>query len=197
MDKETLIAFEDSIREEFKAGLIKFPIHFSKGNEEQLIEIFKDVKPEDWVFSTHRSHYHALLKGIPPEWIKEQIRHGNSMHLMNPEYRFFASAIVTAPVPVALGVALAIKRQGGTNKVWCFTGDMASMTGIFNECEIYAWRNDLPIKFVVEDNRLSTNTPTREAWGEDIKKDFKKYIQWYEYDRQCPHINIDSWVEFK
>jgi len=67
MNKEELIQFEDEIKELYLNAKIRSPVHFCGGNEEQLIEIFKKVKKNDWCFSTHRSHYHALLKGIPKE----------------------------------------------------------------------------------------------------------------------------------
>lgn len=193
MHKQGLIDFEEDIRQEFIEAHIRAPVHLSKGNERQLIEIFKLIKPDDWVFSTHRSHYHALLKGIPEEWVKEQILNGDSMHLMNPEHRFFASAIVGGCIPIAVGVALAIKRNQGTENVWVFTGDMASETGIFFECAKYSRRNNLPITFVIEDNGKSTNTPTQEIWG--LEKGRNNVIA-YKYEMLCPHINVDQFVEF-
>ena len=45
----------------YEKGKIRAPIHLSGNNENQLIKIFKKVKKQDWVFSTWRSHYHALL----------------------------------------------------------------------------------------------------------------------------------------
>jgi TPP-dependent pyruvate/acetoin dehydrogenase alpha subunit len=197
MDKESLLAFEEDIRQDFLAKKIKFPIHFSKGNEEPLIEIFKQIKPGDWVFSTHRSHYHAILKGIPPEWIKAAIERGNSMHLMNAEHKFFASAIVGGSIPIALGMAMAIKRQGGKEWVWCFTGDMAAEAGIFHENQKYAYRFALPITFIVEDNDLSTTTPSRETWNVPDFYDMHVNMRRYRYVRGCPHINTEQWVEFK
>ena len=61
LSKEDLIAFEDDIIKHWEAGEIRGHIHLSHGNEEQLIEVFKKISPTDWVFSTWRSHYHALL----------------------------------------------------------------------------------------------------------------------------------------
>ena len=61
---ESLIDFENLIVKHWEAGKIRGPIHLSNGNEEQLIEIFKRIKTSDWVFSTWRSHYHALLKEV-------------------------------------------------------------------------------------------------------------------------------------
>ena len=65
MTKEELVAFEDSIASDFNAGLIRYPIHLESGNEDNLIRIFSDVKPEDYLFGSWRLHLKALLKGVP------------------------------------------------------------------------------------------------------------------------------------
>ena len=66
MNKEKLIAFEDRAIELFEDGYLPFLMHFCGGNADELIEIFKEIKNEDYVFSTHRTHYHYLLKGGSP-----------------------------------------------------------------------------------------------------------------------------------
>ena len=43
MDKQFLIDFETEVKERYEAGEIKSPVHLASNNEEQLIEIFKDV----------------------------------------------------------------------------------------------------------------------------------------------------------
>ncbi len=192
--KEELIAFEKDIEEAFLRAEIRAPIHLSKGNEDQLIEIFKDVQPEDWVFSTHRSHYHALLKGIPKEWLRAEIMVGRSMHIFNKEYKFFTSSIVNGCTPIAVGVALGIKLRGGLEKVWLFVGDMAASVGVFQECFDYARGHELPIRFVVEDNGMSTNTPTAVTWGD---RGLGAYVRKYVYERGYPHINVGKFIEFK
>ena len=165
MDKQDLIAFTEEIAACFEAGEIRAPVHLHGGSEEPLIEIFKDVKPEDWVFSTHRSHYHALLKGVPPELVKAEILAGRSMHLNFKDHRFFTSAIVGGCLPIALGVAMGIKRRGGSERVWCFVGDMGSRTGIYHEVERYATGHNVPLLLVEENNWASVNTPTNDVWG--------------------------------
>ena len=60
-------------------------------------------------------------------------------------------------LPIALGVALSIKFKKKKEMVWVFLGDMTYETGVFYECYKYAKNFNLPIKFVVEDNNLSTN----------------------------------------
>jgi pyruvate dehydrogenase E1 component alpha subunit len=194
MEAKELIAFEEEIGELFNQGKIRSPIHLSKNNEEQLIEIFKEIQPNDYVFSTHRSHLHALLKDISPEWLKQEILNNHSISINNKEHRFFSSAIVGGICPISLGVAMAIKRQGGQERVWAFCGEMASRTGIFYECVRYAEGFDLPITYVVEDNGKSVNTPTTEVWGLDYKGD---KIRYYKYVRtKYPHSGTGKWIEF-
>jgi pyruvate dehydrogenase E1 component alpha subunit len=67
LNKNQLIDFETDIAECFNNAMIKAPIHLYDGNEEQIIQIFQNIKDEDWIFCTWRSHYQCLLKGVPPE----------------------------------------------------------------------------------------------------------------------------------
>ena len=194
-DKAGLIQFERKMADHWESGKVKGPIHLSGGNEDELIEIFKYVKKTDWVFSTWRSHYHALLKGIPSEWLEDEILAGRSITIVSKENRFYSSAIVGAIIPIATGVALANKRDGKDDVVWCFIGDMAFETGGFYEMHKYAQRYNLPIRFVVEDNGVSTNTPTEETWN-GIKRDIPSDVIWYEYKKEWPHYGTGKWVIF-
>ncbi len=195
MTKQELIDFETDIKNEFLAAKIRAPVHLSGGNEDQLIEIFKSIKPTDWVFSTHRSHYHALLHGIPKDWLKQEIMEGRSIHIFNKEHKFLSTAIVGGNCSIAVGVAMGAKMKQTGEHVWCFVGEMAAEMGIFHECHKYAIGHDLPITFVIEDNGLSTNTPTLETWG--ISDCLYDKVLRYTYTRVYPHINCGQWVVFK
>ena len=194
-DKARLEVFEKKIADHWEAGKIKGPVHLSGGNEDQLIEIGKRIKSTDWVFSTWRSHYHALIKGVPSEWLEEEILAGRSITIVSEEYRFYASAIVGAIIPIAVGVALANKRDGKDDKVWCFVGDMAFETGGFYEMHKYVTNYGLPVVFVVEDNGVSTNTPTEATWN-NIKRDIPSDVIWYNYEKKWPHYGTGKWVIF-
>lgn len=189
MTAEELIAFEKDVAEAFAAKRINGPVHLSGGNEQQLIEIFRDIHRDDWVFSTYRNHFHALLHGIPRDWLMTEILAGRSMNISSPTHRFVTSAIVGGCLPIAVGVAAALKRQGSTRKAWCFVGDMASTTGAFHEAKEYAQRQDLPITFVIEDNGMSCDSPTRECWG---RASNKPKVQWIVYERTYPHSGIGA-----
>ena len=199
--------FEKEIAALFLAKRIRAPIHLSDGNEAQLIEIFQSVEETDTILSTHRNHYTALLKGISPEWLKQEILEGRSMHIMNAEHRFLASSIVGGICPIAVGIAQGIKMQGEKRRVWCFVGDMAGQSGIFHESAKYAKNFNLPATFVVEDNHYSTNTPTAEAWGLIPGKEVSAPrwvgrwqnggILYYSYRRRSwGHVGVGQFVRF-
>ncbi len=195
MTPDEMTAFELSIAEAFNRKEIPYPIHLSKGNEIQLIEIFKDFHKGDWCFSQWRNHYHALLAGIPPEEVRRQIFAGRSMTVCSPEHRFFASAIVAGIIPIAIGVAWQIKRNCGKERVFCFLGDMTAQTGMAMECYNYAKEHDLPIIFVVEDNGKSVCTITKDVWPEyrGIKPDY--YYQW-DLSQHYPHSGAGRRIQF-
>lgn len=192
--KEDLIAFENLIVSHWEAAKIRGPVHLSSENEDQLIEIFKRINTTDWVFSTWRSHYHALLKGIDPAWIESSILAGKSITLCNIDEKFYASAIVSSTISIALGVAQGIKKDNGSEKVWCFIGDMSFETGAFYEAHKYARNFDLPLYFVVEDNGVSTYTPTEATWN--IKRDIPEDVIQYSYKSRYPHYGSGKWIAF-
>ena len=194
LKKIDLISFEEDIKKIYEAGKIKAPIHLSGNNEEQLIKIFKKIKKNDWVFSTWRNHYHALLKGIPKEWLKEEIIAGRSMGINNKKYKFYSSAIVGGILPIALGVAQSIKLKKQKSMVWVFIGDMTFETGTFHECYKFSKNFKLPIKFIIEDNNMSTNSPTNKVWKKKSK--VPNDVLKYSYKRKYPHHGTGGWVLF-
>lgn len=189
---ETLQEFEKDIAECFNRGEIRSPVHLDGGNEEQLIEIFKEVKSEDWVCGSWRMHYKCLLHGVPSTVLKRDIIAGHSITLCYPEHRIVSSAIVGGILPIALGIAWSIKRAGGKEKVWVFVGDMTSCTGMFSECTLYATRQELPIVWVIEDNGKSVCTPTKETWGSGNTGSIRHFT----YTLPWPHSGAGKRIQF-
>ena len=209
LSKQELVAFEQEIAELYEAGNIKAPVHLRNGNEQILIDIFDklQISKEDYVFSTWASHLHALLKGIDPTQIRQDILEGRSITLHYAEHNFFSSAIVGGICPIAVGTAMALKKQTKPTRVYCFIGDMAFRTGICHESIVYAVSQNLHITFIVEDNKKSVGTPTEECWGDIPTKrlyDFYKNIStqtsvdvlYYQYEMTYPHSGTGVFVEF-
>ena len=192
--KEELIAFETEVAERYENGEILAPIHLSKDNEDELIEIFQYIHKDDWVFSAWRNHYHALLHGFDRQELMDSIIQGRSMATSSNVNKFYSSAIVGGIIPIALGTAMALKRKGSDRKVWCFMGDMTFETGGFYECHKYAKNFNLPLQFVVEDNNLSVHTPTDTTWG--VKKNIPSDVVYYRYENGYPHHGTGAWVNF-
>jgi len=199
MTAADLIAFEEDIANEFNNSNIRAPVHLYYGNEQQMIDIFEAIKPNDWVLCSWRSHYQCLLKGVPPKEVKSEIMAGRSISLNFPEYRIVSSAIVTGVIPIAVGIALGIKRSAGDDKVWCFMGEMTSETGVAHECIKYSRNHELPIHFIVEDNGKSVCTDTRETWNQRLltyESVDDPYITYYKYETKYPHAGAGIRVQF-
>lgn len=217
-----LVAFEDEITAEFNAGNIAAPVHLAGGNEHNLIELFKQINPNDWKLCSWRSHFHCLLSGVPRDEVKAAIIAGRSIALCFPAHRLLSSAIVGGICPIAVGLGWSIKQRGGSEKVVVFIGDMTAETGIYHECAKYCEGHRLPVAFVVEDNGKSVCTDTGEVWGAsahrqrqvdpwhqiklnpDPPRDWKPLIgrdcfwntKGYKYELTKPHVGSGLWVRF-
>jgi|SRR3989338_202385 len=234
---EELLSFSRELGQSCKEGKIKGPVHFSLGNEEQLVKIFRglrsgeyitssqrengysredmiskkkieiydDVKADhpvfrgikkgDRIFISYRNHPHALLRGIPREWLKETVLDGRSMYPINKEYNFVTSAIVPGHLPIAVGAALGMKLKKEPYHVWAFCGDMAAETGSFEQCSKYANNFNLSITFVIEDNGKSVDTPTLPVWGGQSPLRRPNTIR-YVYELGVPHQGVGKEVGF-
>ena len=73
LSKNDLVNFEKKVAKHFNLAKIKAPVHLYSNNEEQIIEVFKDINKDDWVFCSWRSHYQCLLKGVPEDELFEKI----------------------------------------------------------------------------------------------------------------------------
>ena len=93
-----------------------------KVNENKIIEFFKRVKKNDWIFCSWRSHYQCLLKGVPKEEVKKEILSGRSISLCFPKYKIYSSALVGGSVPIAVGTALSLKLRNEKNNGLLFYG---------------------------------------------------------------------------
>ena len=201
---QSLRDFESKVADLFEKGGIHAPVHLCGGNEEELLRVFRDIREEDWVFSTHRNHYHYLLKGGSWKVLLSELRgsrkgmckgNGRSMNVVDKKLRFYSSAIVGGNCAIAAGVALGLKLQGKKEKVWCFVGDGATDGGHFIEAVRFGLGRDLPLTFVVEDNDFSVDSSKKDRWGEFFQVNARNIIR-YEYKRSFPHVGIGKFVTF-
>mgnify|MGYP001611166165 CR=1 FL=1 len=164
---DRLRAFEERILANLDK--IKCPVHLSLGSEAVCEAIYKNVRPQDWLFGSHRSHGPYLAKGGSEDRLWDEIcgletginsGRAGSQCFSDPSINFHASSIVGGSIGVAVGAALALRGSG--NIVVCHFGDAATEQGVFWEAIGFAALKRLPILFICENNGLSINVPINE-----------------------------------
>ena len=168
LEMQTLIrAVEKKLGEMVEAGDIVCPVHLAIGQEAPPTGISHWLTPEDRVFGAHRSHGHYLaLGGNVYQLFAEVLGRvdgcsrgmGGSMHLYGPEVGFRGSVpIVAATVPVAVGAALAAKKDGTGHVAVAYFGDGAVEEGGVHESLNLAAQMKLPVLFVCENNLYASH----------------------------------------
>lgn len=208
--KEELIAFETRMKGLFESGELPFLLHFCGGNEEQLIEIFKEIQEGDWIFSSHRSHYHYLLAGGSPARLEQMIRDGDSMFIFDNKLNFLTSSVLAGVCCIAAGVAWSIKEESKRNpnlgplkarpRAWCFLGDGGEDQGHFYEAVMMVQGHDLPCTFIVEDNDRSVDTNILDRRGENHGSfGWPECVLRYHYNPTYPHggSGCKTMIKFK
>ena len=159
---------ELKIASEYSSGLMRTPVHLCVGQESIPVGLSEHLFQHDKILSNHRSHGHYLAKGgsllaLFGEILGKQIGcakgRGGSQHLIDLSVNFIASApILGGTIPIAAGVAFAIKLQKTEGIVVVYLGDAVLEEGVLFETLSFASLHSLPILFVVENNRLSVHT---------------------------------------
>jgi len=130
-----------------------------------------NLRPSDYIVSTHRGHGHLLAKGGDMNRMMAELfgkvdgycrGKGGSMHITDVSLGILgANGIVGAGVPIATGAGTGIRLQGTDQVVVCFFGDGAANIGTFHEGINLAATWNLPVVFVCENNQYAQFTPQR------------------------------------
>lgn len=144
------------------------PVHLSLGQEWVAAELHEYLRPEDWLFSTHRNHGHYLAKGGDEQKLWDEIMglpsglnggFAGSQGISDGSINFHASAIVGGLVGVAAGTAYALKMDKSSAIAVCVVGDAGTEAGVFWEAANWCALHSLPIAFIVENNGMSVDSP--------------------------------------
>lgn len=177
-------ALENNISNLLGRAVLQGASHLYAGSEAVAVGAVGALRDGDLVTSTHRGHGHAHAHGDSaaktPEEKQEHYNKmmaevlgksggyckgkGGSMHIADVAHgNLGATGIVGGNIPVAVGAALAQKLMKSDKVVLCFFGDGASNTGNFHEGLNMASLWDLPVVFVVENNKYAMSVPWEKA----------------------------------
>ena len=166
---------EEEVARIYPSDKIKSPVHLSIGQEATPAGVCDALRPDDVVSGTYRSHATYLAKGGDLRAFFAELYgkdtgcargKGGSMHLINmSQYILGTSAVVGTTIPIAVGYALTLKREGAGRVVAAFFGDGATEEGVFSESLNFAAWHRLPVLFVCENNFLAIHTPIEKRWA--------------------------------
>ena len=161
--------FEETVHEQFGAGLVPGPLHLSIGQEAVAVGVCSDLRVTDAVASTHRGHHHCLAKGAAPDRLMAELLgrrtgyshgRGGSMHVAIPSIGLLGTnGIVGAGLPIATGAAYGLQTMGRDDVAVCFFGEGAAAAGVLAEALNVAALWKLPLVFVCENNQYVELTP--------------------------------------
>lgn len=178
--------FEERVREMFSHGMLHGTAHLSVGQEGVAVGAVYALKSDDLIMSTHRGHSHCIAKGADIRRMMAEILGkaagccsgmGGSMHIADiGAGNYGANGIVGACIPLATGVALAIKKDKSGKVMLVFFGDGASNQGVFHESLNIAALWKLPIVYVCENNLYGMSTSVQRTVSvPDIAQRAKAY----------------------
>ena len=182
--------FEEKTGQMYLKGHIGGFCHLYIGEEAVGIGAIGALKQTDYVVTGYRDHGQAIAKGVHPNLVMAELfgkdagisrGKGGSMHIFDREKRFLGGdAIVGGDLPIAAGVALAIKYKKEDDIVLCFFGDGAVNEGSFHESFNLASIWNLPVLFFCENNKYGMGTPLEKVSSiEDLGKRAACYgIDW-------------------
>jgi pyruvate dehydrogenase E1 component alpha subunit len=166
---------EEEVARIYPSDKIKSPVHLSIGQEAVAVGVCDPLRADDVVSGTYRSHAAYLAKGGDLRAMFAELYgkdtgccrgKGGSMHMVAMEQHILGtSAVVGTTVPIAVGYALALKREGKGRLAVAFFGDGATEEGVFHESLNFAALHKLPVLFVCENNGYAIHTPLSKRWA--------------------------------
>ncbi|MBN2550556.1 MAG: thiamine pyrophosphate-dependent dehydrogenase E1 component subunit alpha [Anaerolineales bacterium] len=174
--------FEQTVLDNFPKGVFYGTTHTYLGQEANAAGVLHHLQPQDIVFSNHRCHGHFLAYGGDMRALFAELMgkasgvcggRGGSQHL---QWRnFYSNGVQGGIVPVATGMALAEKRKGSGAVTINFLGDGTLGEGVIYEAFNMASLWQLPILYVVENNRIAQTTPVELALAGKIAARFTAF----------------------
>ncbi len=178
--------FEERVNEMFMKGLIHGTTHLAVGEEATAAGGIGALEPDDYIMSCHRGHAHCIAKGADVKRMMCELLGkkdgfckglGGSMHIVDISVgNYGANGVIGPAIPMATGVALAIKKDKSNKVILDYFGDGTSNSGLFHEALNMAALWKLPIVYMCENNLYGMSTPVENSVSvKDIATRAKAY----------------------
>ncbi len=170
-------SFENKLSHMFKKGAFYGTTHLNIGQEASHVGLIAGLDDKDWIVPTHRCHGFNIARGTKPEKMFAEMfgsRYGvcrglgGSMHMTEiATCNAGSSAIVGSGVPIATGLAFALKRKGRDNIAVAIFGDGATSRGSVHEAMNMASVWNIPVLFYLENNHYGMSASEKNAISTD------------------------------
>jgi len=171
--------FEERAGQLYGLGLIGGFCHLYIGQEAVAVGLQSAMTVgKDSVITGYRDHGHMLAYGIDPKVIMAELTgreagiskgKGGSMHMFSVDHGFYGGhGIVGAQVPLGTGLAFKHKYVGDGGVCLTYMGDGAVNQGQVYEAFNMAKLWDLPVIYVVENNKYAMGTSIARSSAEPL-----------------------------
>ena len=165
--------FEEKAGQLYGMGLIGGFCHLYIGQEAVVVGLEAAAEEGDKRVTSYRDHGHMLACGMDPKGVMAELTgreggysrgKGGSMHMFSKERHFYGGhGIVGGQVPIGAGLAFADKYKGTDRVTFTYFGDGAANQGQVYETYNMAQLWDLPVIFVIENNRYAMGTSVQRS----------------------------------
>lgn len=172
--------FEEKAGQLYGMGLIGGFCHLYIGQEAVVVGVQSALDEGDTVITAYRDHGHMLACGMDPDGVMAELTgragglsagKGGSMHMFSRDKHFYGGhGIVGAQVPLGAGLGFAHKYRDNGNLSVVYLGD-----GAINQGQVYETFNmaalwELPVIFVIENNRYAMGTSVKRGAAGQLYK---------------------------
>lgn len=164
---------EEKSAELYTKGQIGGFLHLYIGQEAIAVGAAEAMTEKDHLFTAYRDHGWAIAKDLDPKHVMAELLgkatgvsggKGGSMHMADVDKHFWGGyAIVGGHLPLATGMGLALRYEEKEGAVVCVLGEGSTNIGYFHESINLAAVWDLPVVYLVENNRYGMGTEVSRA----------------------------------
>jgi pyruvate dehydrogenase E1 component alpha subunit len=160
--------FEERCAQLYVEGKIGGFLHLYIGQEAVGVGSISLMRPDDYLIAYYRDHGYAIARGTDVRPLMAELcgkatgisrGKGGSMHFYDaPLGNFGGDGIVAGHLPVAAGIGYGIRMRQTDQVCLCYFGDGAINEGGFHEALNVCALWNLPVVFIIENNRYGMGT---------------------------------------